>query len=116
LGDLAPAELAFFREFFESGDNDGQQLKDDRRRDVRHDAEGEDGQAADVATGDEVKETEDRTGLAIEKIIPLNGVDAGSGDEAAETVNSQHRQHEQKTIPEILDPEDVGKCFKEFHA
>ena len=44
LGDLAAAEFAFLLQFLERRDDDGQQLKNDRRRDVRHDAQRKDRQ------------------------------------------------------------------------
>ena len=46
LGDLPPAHLAFLRELLEVGHDHGQQLQDDRRGDVRHDAEREDRKCA----------------------------------------------------------------------
>ena len=46
LVDLAAAHLAFLRELLEVRPDDGEELENDRRGDVRHDAEGEDGQAA----------------------------------------------------------------------
>ena len=41
LGDLAAAQFAFLLQFLERGHHHRQQLQDDRRRDVRHDAQGE---------------------------------------------------------------------------
>ena len=70
LGDLAPPELAFLLQFFERGHHDGHQLQDDRRRDVRHDAEREDRQAADIAAREQVEEAEDRALLATRKTPP----------------------------------------------
>ena len=59
LGDLAPAQFAFLLQFLERRDHHRQQLQNDRRRDVRHDAQREDRQAADVAAGEQVEEAED---------------------------------------------------------
>ena len=58
LGDLAAAEFAFLLQLRERLVDDGEQLEDDRRRDVRHDAEGEDGELAEVAAGEEVDQAE----------------------------------------------------------
>ena len=58
LGDLAAAEFAFLLKLRERLVDDGEQLEDDRRRDVRHDAEGEDGELAQVSAGEEVDQAE----------------------------------------------------------
>ena len=58
LGDLAAAEFAFLLQLGQRLIDDGEQLEDDRRRDVRHDAEGEDGELAQVAAGEEVDQAE----------------------------------------------------------
>ena len=60
LRDLAAAQLAFLLQLFERGHHHRQQLQDDRRRDVRHDAQGEDRQPADVAAREHIEEAEDR--------------------------------------------------------
>src|SRR6185312_5326827 len=92
------------------------QLQDDRRRDVGHDAQSEDREAADVAARKQIEEAEDRTRLATQEFLPADGVDAGRRNKAAEPVNRQHGEHEQKTIPEILNAKDIGKRFKQFHG
>ena len=60
LRDLAPPQFAFLLQFFERGDHHRHQLQDDRRRDVRHDAERENRQPPDVAAGEQIEEAEDR--------------------------------------------------------
>src|ERR1019366_774734 len=114
LGNFAAAEFALFLQFFESRDDDGEELEDDRRRDVRHDAEGEDGQAPDVAAGKEIEEAEDGAGLALQEVLPANHVDAGSGDEAAEAVNRQHGERKQYPLPEVRNSEDITNGFKQL--
>ncbi len=54
VDDLA-ALLALLLELLERRHDRGHQLHDDRRRDVRHDAEGEDRHAADGAAGEHVE-------------------------------------------------------------
>ena len=63
LVDLLLPGLALFHERFQLRDHHGQQLHDDRRRDVRHDAHGEDGHALQAAAGEEVVEVEDPAGV-----------------------------------------------------
>ena len=47
LRDLAAAEFAFFLQLFERRNHHREQLQNDGRRDVRHDAQGENGQPAE---------------------------------------------------------------------
>jgi hypothetical protein len=89
LGDLAAAQFALFLQFFERGDHHGEQLQNDGRRDVRHDAQGENRQAADIAAGEHVEETEERAPRGIEEFRPPRGIDARRGDVPAQTVHRQ---------------------------
>ena len=107
LGDLAAAELAFLLELRERLVDDGEQLEDDRRRDVRHDAEGEDGELAQVAAGEEVDEAERGAGVLIEELGEHVGVDAGGGDVRSETIDGQHAKREEDALAEVGDAEDV---------
>ena len=70
LRDLAPAQFAFLLQLFERGDDHGEQLQDDGRRDVGHDAQGEDGQPPDVAAREQVEEAEDGALVAREEVGP----------------------------------------------
>ena len=63
LRDLAAAELAFLLQLGQRLIDDGEQLEDDRRRDVRHDAEREDRQLAQVAAGEEIDQAEGGAGV-----------------------------------------------------
>src|SRR5207245_284098 len=59
LGDLAPAELALLGELLEVGDHDREQLEDDARADVGHDAEREDREALERAAGEHADQAEE---------------------------------------------------------
>jgi hypothetical protein len=59
LGDLAPPGLAFLLQRLERGHHVGHQLHDDRRRDVRHDAQREDREARQRAAREHVEQAED---------------------------------------------------------
>ena len=107
LRDLAPAQLAFLLQLFERRDHHGQQLQDDRRRDVGHDAQREDRQPADVAAAEQVEEAEDGALVALEELFQAVGVDAGSRDVPAQAVDRQQRQREQDTLAQIRDPKNV---------
>src|SRR5262249_6204211 len=57
LGNLLAAEFAFLLQFGERLIHHSEQLEDDRRRDVRHDPERENGQAAQVAAAEQIDKT-----------------------------------------------------------
>ena len=89
LCDLLAAEFAFLLQLGQGFINHCQELQDDRRRNVRHDAEGKDGHAAKLAAGKEVHEAEHRAAILLEELLQLIGIDAGSRDVAAQTVHRQ---------------------------
>ena len=60
LRDLAATQFAFLRNPFERRPDDRQQLQDDRRADIRHDAERENRDLRKVAAGKHVVQTEHR--------------------------------------------------------
>ena len=59
LGDLLLADLALFLQFLQRGHDHGQQLQDDRGRDVGHDPQREEREPREAAAGEEVEEAED---------------------------------------------------------
>ncbi len=114
LRDLAAAEFAFFLQLFECGNNDGQQLQDDRRRDVRHDSQRKDRQPADIAAGEKIEEPENGAVLAGEEVLPAVDVDSRSRNETAKPVNSQHRECKQHPLPEVRNAEDIADRLKKL--
>ena len=68
LVELLAAALALFLQRLELRRDRGQQLDDDRGRDVRHDVEGEDRHAPERAAREHVEHAEDAAGIAAEKM------------------------------------------------
>ena len=68
LGDLAAADLAFLLQLRERLIDDREQLEDDGGGDVRHDAEREDGELAEVAAGEEIDQAERGAGVLVEEL------------------------------------------------
>ena len=66
-----------------------QQLQNDGRGDVGHDAQGEDGQPAEHAAAEQVDETEQRTRILLEELRQTVGVDPRSRDVSAKPVHGQ---------------------------
>ena len=112
LRDLAPAELAFLRQPLEVRPDDGQQLQDDRRADVGHDAQREDRHLRQVPAREHVVEAEHRVlGLFGEQRERL-GVHARRRDVIADAVHGQQPEREQHAIAQLRDREDVLECSR----
>src|SRR5205823_7105560 len=101
LRDLAPPELAFLREPFEVRPHDGQQLQDDRRADVGHDAQREDRDARQVPAGEHVVETEHRALELPRHFGQRDEVHAGDGDVVSDAVHGQQPQREQHAVAQV---------------
>ena len=111
LGDLAPAQLAFLRQPLQVRPDDGQQLQDDRRADVGHDAQREDRGVRQVPAREHVVEAEHRVlGLFGEDAKRL-GVHARRRDVRAETEHGQHAQREENAIAELRNRGDGAKAL-----
>ena len=63
MGHLGLTGLAFLLQFLEAGNDHGQQLHNNRGRNVRHDADGEDRQLQQRATREEVNDGVKVSGL-----------------------------------------------------
>ena len=87
LRDLAPPQLALFLKLFERRDDDGQQLQDDRRRDVGHDAQREDRELAELPPGEKIHEAKGCTLRLLEQPLQLFGVNTGSWNVPSDAIN-----------------------------
>src|SRR5271156_912253 len=114
LGNFLPSQLAFFLQFGQRLIHDGQKLQDDRRRDVRHDAQSENGQASQVAAGEQINETEQRTPILIEEVFQFEEVHTWGRKMAAQPVNRQHGQRKQNPLAQVGDTEDVRQLLKHY--
>ncbi len=89
LRDLAAAEFAFFLQFFEIREHHRHQLQDDRRRDVRHDAEREDREATQVAAAEQIENAQERARTLLENGFQHAPVDAWRGNVRADAIYGQ---------------------------
>ena len=89
LRDLAAAQFAFLLEFFERRDHHLQQLQNDGRGDVGHDAQGKDGEPAEHAAAEQIDEAEQRAGILLEELRQAVGIDPRRRDVPAEPVHGQ---------------------------
>src|SRR4029077_20940659 len=114
LRDFAPAEFAFFLKALEVGPDDDHQLKDDRGRDVRHDAESENRQPTEIAAAEQVDDAEYRTLALLEQFLEKLGVDSGRGNESTESIHPQQRQRKQNAITQVRRAENISKCLDQL--
>ena len=113
LGDLAPPHLALLRQPLEVRDDDGHELQDDRRADVRHDAEGEDRELLERAAGEEVDEAEHRVASPGRRTRPAPCRRCpGVGMATTDAVHGQHAEREQQPAAQLGDAPCVWKPFK----
>src|SRR5579871_1151136 len=113
---LLAAHLAFFLQLGERFVHHGQQLQNNRCRDVRHDAEGEDGHAAEIAAREQIDKSEERSRIVLERIFQFEEVHARGGQVAAQPVDRQQRQREQNPLAQVGNTKDVGQLFKHYCA
>src|SRR5713101_6007346 len=117
LRNLAPAKFAFLLQTFEVRKNHGHQLQNDRRGYVRHDAERENRQAAEVAAAEEVENAQHGARGLGEELFQHRGIDSRRGNVRADAINPQEGQREQHTVPQVFDAEHVLHGFDEsVHA
>src|SRR5262245_4921236 len=80
----------------------GQKLNDNRRRDIRHDVEGEDRHAPDRAAREHVEHAEDARLLLPEDVGERLGIDAGDGDVGSEPVDQERAEREPDALLELV--------------
>ena len=109
LRDLAPAQFAFLLQLGQRLIDNREQLEDDRRRDVGHDAQREDRKPAKIAPGEQIAQAEQRTGVQIEVLRQRIRIDARRGNERPQTIHRQQAKREEDSLAEIGNTKDVGK-------
>ena len=108
LGDLLASQLAFLLQLGQRLIHHRHQLQNDGRRNVRHDAQGEDGQPAQLAAAEQIDEAEEGAAVLVEELRQLVGVDARRGDVSAQPVNRQQPKREQNALAQIGNAKYVG--------
>jgi len=102
LVDLLPAALAFLLQRLEVRHHRGQELHDDRGRDVGHDPEREHGHAADGAAREHVHHPEHAAGMLLEDLGKRRGIDAGERDIGADPGDDQRTQGEPDALLQLF--------------
>src|SRR5262249_45645796 len=108
LRDLPASKFALFLQARQWLIYHGEQLQNDGRRDVRHNAEGKDSQTAKVAAAEQIVKPQQASGLALKCLSQRLGVNTRRRNMGAETVNRQHRQREEHTLAKIRNAENIS--------
>ena len=101
LGDDPAAGLAFLLDLLKRGDDDRQQLHDDRCRDVRHDPQREHREALQRATREQVEQAEHPALLTAEQVGHRLRVDARNRDVGTDAEHHECQQQEDKSATEV---------------
>ena len=122
LRHLGLAGLAFLAEFLEPRDDDGEQLDDDARGDVRHDADREHRQLQQRATGEQVDQRVDTGGVTaghlIDAGLDVAVVDTRRRQRRAEAIQRDQTEREEDLPPQVRSPEgrhEGGKQRSSWH-
>ena len=101
LVDLLAALLALFLQLFQRRHHRGQQLYDDRGRDIGHDPERKDAHPAQRAAGEHRYHAADALACLFHEFAQRRAVDAGHRNEGTEAVDDQKTQGEQDAVAQI---------------
>src|SRR6185436_631001 len=101
LRDLAAARLAFLAQRVELRADRSHQLHDDRRRDVRHDAEGEDREAPQRAAREHVEHAEHAALVVLEEAGEHVRVDARHRDVRTNAEHDECPEQEQQALFQV---------------
>src|SRR6185437_7794430 len=111
LRDLAAAQFAFVLQALEVGPHNDQQLENNRRGDIRHDAERENREPAQVAAAEEIEHNHGRTLILIEKLPQQRRIDSGRGHERADAIDAQQREGKEHTSAQVRRAENITNRF-----
>jgi hypothetical protein len=96
LRDLRVACLSLFLQSLERRNDDGEDLEDDRRRDVRHDPQREEREARERRAREEVQQAEYAVTAAAEELAQRVLIDSRRRHERAEPVDGEHTGGEEQ--------------------
>ena len=101
--------LAFLAKVVERFEHHGQQLQNDARADIRHDAKGEDRQIPERAAAEHVEEPEQPRALLVHHRVHDGAIDPRNRHEDADPVDRQEPDRENDPPPELGHLADVGE-------
>ena len=112
LRDLPAAQLAFLLDTRQRLIHHGQQLEDNRGRDIRHDAQREHRHTAQVSPAKQVHQAQRRSALLVEELFEQMTIHARGGDVRAQAVDGQNAECKENPLAQVGNPEDIEKLLK----
>jgi hypothetical protein len=109
LRELAATGLAFLAQRLPLRHDHRHHLHDDRRGDVRHDAEREDRKPLQRAAREHVEHAQDRALLVREETGERTRIDARHRDERADAIDDQAADQEEEPLPELDQPRRLAE-------
>src|SRR5262249_5752868 len=110
--DLLAAKLTFSRKFLERFVEDSEQLENDRRRDVGHDAERKHGHATKLPAGEEINEAQEGAAILLDIALKELGIDSGDRNVRADAIDCQQPEREQNALAEVRNAKDVEQLVE----
>ena len=107
LRDALLSFAALLLESLQGRNHDRQQLKDDRRTDVGHDAQRKNRERFHRTARKDVQKTEHRSRHIAEELTDDVAVDSRRHDDTAHSVDSEHGSRKEDPLPKFLDTRDV---------
>ena len=107
LGDLLSPGFTFLAKPIQIGDNHGEQLKNDRRADVRHDSQGKDGQPLQRSTRKHVHKAEKRPFRLGEEACKGICINPGSWNVYPDPIDRKEQKSDRNPPLQLRDLEDV---------
>ena len=98
LGYFTATRLPFLGQGFQLRHNHCQQLDDDRCRNIRHDAQGEDGEVLQRTAGEHVEHAEQCARILLEKSAKRLTIDTGRRDLHPHPVDKKHQESENHSL------------------
>ena len=114
LGNLLASQFAFFLQLGQRLIHHGQQLQNDGRRDVGHDAQGENGQPLELAAGEQIDEAQEAAVVLLEVLLQLVGVHPRRGNVAAQPVHRQQAEREPDALAQVRNAKNVGELLPHY--
>src|SRR5579872_2597583 len=114
LRNFAAAEFALFLQALEIRPGHGHQLQNNGGGDIGHDAQGEDGEPAEIAAAEQVDDAQDRSMILPTELGENVRIDARGGQESAQPVNRQYSQRKQDALTQVGNTKHIGEGLKKL--
>ena len=112
LGNFLAPQFSLFLQLGQRLIDHSQQLQNDGRSNVGHDAQGENGQAAELAAGKKIDETQQAALVLLEELLQLVRIHSRGGNVSTEAVDRQQPKREQNALAQVGNTKDVRQFLQ----